>query len=122
MARGSASSRRRAGRRAARRRTRPGLSGWPLSVFPNGWRYIPVLGWIQSSKRRPHPPPRRGRPEPRPRGGCAGAARAWASEAALVELLRGRRAILGPTSASSLAESVGVPPQAVDEALLTLES
>jgi len=50
------------------------------------------------------------------------AARTWTSEAALVELLRGRLAILGPTSASSLAESVGVPPQAVDEALLTLES
>ena len=37
-------------------------------------------------------------------------------------MLRGRLAILGPTTAASLAESIGVPPQAVDEALLTLES
>jgi ATP-dependent Lhr-like helicase len=50
------------------------------------------------------------------------AARAWTSEAALVELLRGRLAILGPTTAAVLAESIGLPLQAVDEALLTLES
>jgi len=50
------------------------------------------------------------------------AARAWTSEAALVELLRGRVAILGPTTVTSLAESLAVPSQAVDEVLLTLES
>jgi ATP-dependent helicase Lhr and Lhr-like helicase len=50
------------------------------------------------------------------------AARTWTSEAALVELLRGRLAILGPTTASSLAESVAVPLQAVEDALLILES
>jgi ATP-dependent helicase Lhr and Lhr-like helicase len=50
------------------------------------------------------------------------AARTWTSEAALVELLRGRMAILGPTTVTSLAESIAAPPQAVDEALLALES
>src|SRR5688572_20562137 len=50
------------------------------------------------------------------------AARTWTSEAALVELLRGRVAILGPTTVTSLAESLAVPHQAVDEALITLES
>ena len=49
-------------------------------------------------------------------------ARAWTSEAALVELLRGRLAILGPTTATSLSDSIGLPLQAVDDALLTLES
>jgi ATP-dependent helicase Lhr and Lhr-like helicase len=50
------------------------------------------------------------------------AARTWTPETALVELLRGRLATLGPTTASSLAESVAVPVQSVDDALLTLES
>jgi ATP-dependent Lhr-like helicase len=40
----------------------------------------------------------------------------------LVELLRGRLAILGPTTASSLAESLAVALPSVDEALLALES
>ncbi len=50
------------------------------------------------------------------------AARTWTSEAALVELVRSRLAILGPITASSLAELLAVPLQAVDDALLTLES
>jgi ATP-dependent Lhr-like helicase len=50
------------------------------------------------------------------------AARSWTPETALVELLRGRLAILGPTTAVSLAESVGRPVHSVDEALLALES
>ena len=50
------------------------------------------------------------------------AARVWTSQAALVELLRGRLAILGPITAASLAEATAVSLQAVDEALLTLES
>jgi ATP-dependent Lhr-like helicase len=50
------------------------------------------------------------------------AARSWTSDAALVELLRGRLAMLGPTTASSLADSIGVPLPAVDAALLALES
>ena len=37
-------------------------------------------------------------------------------------MLRGRLAILGPTTAAALAESIGLPLQAVDVALLTLES
>jgi ATP-dependent Lhr-like helicase len=50
------------------------------------------------------------------------AARSWTSEAALVELLRGRLAILGPVTAAALAESIALPLASVDEALLTLES
>ena len=50
------------------------------------------------------------------------AARTWTSDAALVELLRGRVAILGPTTVTTLAESLAVPPHAVDDVLLTLES
>jgi ATP-dependent Lhr-like helicase len=50
------------------------------------------------------------------------AARPWTAETALIELLRGRLAILGPTTAASLAESTGVPLAAVDDALLALES
>jgi ATP-dependent helicase Lhr and Lhr-like helicase len=50
------------------------------------------------------------------------AARTWTLADALVEVLRGRLAILGPTTAGSLAESMGISPQAADEALLTLES
>ena len=50
------------------------------------------------------------------------AARSWTPETALVELLRGRLAILGPTTAVSLAETIGVPVHSVDEALLALES
>ena len=49
-------------------------------------------------------------------------ARVWTAEAALVELLRGRLAILGPTTADALAASSGVSIQMVDAALLTLES
>jgi ATP-dependent Lhr-like helicase len=50
------------------------------------------------------------------------AAKTWTADAALVELLRGRLAILGPATAQSLADSMGVSSQAVDTALLTLES
>ncbi|HEY9461849.1 MAG TPA: helicase-related protein, partial [Vicinamibacterales bacterium] len=50
------------------------------------------------------------------------ASRTWTADAALVELLRGRLAILGPTTASSLAESLAVALRSVDEALLALES
>ena len=50
------------------------------------------------------------------------AAHAWTPETALVELLRGRLAILGPTTAEALAPSMGVSRAAVDAALLALES
>jgi ATP-dependent Lhr-like helicase len=50
------------------------------------------------------------------------ASRSWTPETALVELLRGRLAILGPVTAASLAESIALPQPPVDEALLTLES
>jgi ATP-dependent Lhr-like helicase len=48
--------------------------------------------------------------------------RSWTAEAALVELLRGRLAMLGPATAATLADSIGVPVAKVDDALLTLES
>jgi ATP-dependent Lhr-like helicase len=50
------------------------------------------------------------------------AVKTWTADAALVELLRGRLAIIGPADAAALAGSIGVSLQAVDEALLTLES
>ena len=50
------------------------------------------------------------------------AACTWTPETALVELLRGRLAILGPTTAAALAPSMGVSTAAVDAALLALES
>jgi ATP-dependent Lhr-like helicase len=50
------------------------------------------------------------------------AARSWTAETALIELLRGRLAILGPTTAASLADSIGLPLATVDDALLALES
>ncbi|HKE87982.1 MAG TPA: hypothetical protein VKB50_29705, partial [Vicinamibacterales bacterium] len=48
------------------------------------------------------------------------AARAWTRDDALVELLRGRMAIVGPTTAEALADSLGIPD--LDAALLALES
>jgi len=48
--------------------------------------------------------------------------RAWTREDALVELLRGRTSILGPTTASALADSLGIGEAEVDAALLKLES
>jgi ATP-dependent Lhr-like helicase len=48
--------------------------------------------------------------------------RTWTKEEALVELLRGRLTIAGPTTAHALAESIGVPDSDIDTALLTLES
>jgi ATP-dependent Lhr-like helicase len=50
------------------------------------------------------------------------AARIWTREAALVELLRGRVAILGPSDAESLAASIAVTVADADAALLALES
>jgi ATP-dependent Lhr-like helicase len=50
------------------------------------------------------------------------AARSWTRDHALVELLRGRVAILGPVVAQTLAGSLGVTEADVDSALLTLES
>ncbi|HEX3644319.1 MAG TPA: DEAD/DEAH box helicase, partial [Vicinamibacterales bacterium] len=50
------------------------------------------------------------------------ARRAWTRDAAIVELLRGRLAIAGPTTAQALAEALGVDAADADAALLTLES
>jgi ATP-dependent Lhr-like helicase len=48
-------------------------------------------------------------------------ARTWTRREAIVELLRGRLAITGPTTAAALAESLGIPESDADEALLALE-
>ena len=48
--------------------------------------------------------------------------RTWTRAEALVELLRGRMAIVGPTSADDLTASIGVPATDVNDALLTLEA
>jgi ATP-dependent helicase Lhr and Lhr-like helicase len=50
------------------------------------------------------------------------AARTWSQEEALTELLRGRVAIEGPTSAASLASLLAIETAAVDAALIELES
>jgi len=50
------------------------------------------------------------------------AANEWTRDAALVELLRGRLAIVGPTTAMALADSLAVAAGDVDAALLTLET
>jgi ATP-dependent Lhr-like helicase len=48
--------------------------------------------------------------------------RQWSREEALVELIRGRMTIVGPTTAQELAQTLTVPTSDVDAALLTLES
>ena len=50
------------------------------------------------------------------------AARVWTREAALVEILRGRLTIVGPTTAGALAESLGIAEADVEASLLSLES
>ena len=50
------------------------------------------------------------------------ASRAWTREEAVVELLRGRMTILGPTTAAELAESLAIPTEDVSAALVALES
>jgi ATP-dependent Lhr-like helicase len=49
-------------------------------------------------------------------------ARSWTREDALVEILRGRMALAGPTTVDALAASAGLPHAGVDAALLSLES
>jgi ATP-dependent Lhr-like helicase len=50
------------------------------------------------------------------------AARAWTRAEAIVELLRGRVSILGPTTAAGLARELGIDVSDADAALLALES
>ncbi|HSP13364.1 MAG TPA: DEAD/DEAH box helicase [Thermoanaerobaculia bacterium] len=52
----------------------------------------------------------------------ASRARTWTREEALVELIRGRLSIVGPTTAEEMATSLAVPIGDADVALLTLES
>ncbi|HEU4693893.1 MAG TPA: DEAD/DEAH box helicase, partial [Vicinamibacterales bacterium] len=60
--------------------------------------------------------------EPRVVPPASRTSRAWTGEDALVEVIRGRMSLLGPTTAQALAESCGLVQAEVDEALLTLES
>jgi ATP-dependent Lhr-like helicase len=60
--------------------------------------------------------------EPEVSAPASRAARSWSPETALVELVRGRIAILGPTTAAALAQSCGVAQAKVDDALLALEA
>jgi ATP-dependent Lhr-like helicase len=48
--------------------------------------------------------------------------RAWTREEALVELIRGRMSLVGPTTARSLAASLSIEERDADAALLALES
>jgi ATP-dependent helicase Lhr and Lhr-like helicase len=52
----------------------------------------------------------------------ARAARPWTRESAIVELLRGRLALVGPTTAFDLGGSLAITESEADAALLTLES
>jgi ATP-dependent Lhr-like helicase len=52
----------------------------------------------------------------------ARAARSWTRDTAIVELLRGRLAIVGPTTASELGSSLAIGESEANAALLTLES
>src|SRR5205823_3793075 len=49
-------------------------------------------------------------------------ARAWTRDAAIVELLRGRVSLVGPTTARALGVSLAVPEQDAHVALIALES
>jgi ATP-dependent helicase Lhr and Lhr-like helicase len=48
--------------------------------------------------------------------------RAWTRDEAIVELLRGRVTLLGPTTAAELAQSLSIPSADAEAALLALES
>ncbi len=50
------------------------------------------------------------------------ASRVWSRELAIVELLRGRLAIAGPTTASALGASLSIDPEEAAAALIALES
>jgi ATP-dependent helicase Lhr and Lhr-like helicase len=50
------------------------------------------------------------------------ASKRWTRETALTEIIRGRMTVLGPTTASELATSIGVSATEVDSALLGLEA
>ena len=52
----------------------------------------------------------------------ASRSRAWTKDAAIVELLRGRLTIVGPTTAEALAESLQIEVNEADAALLALET
>jgi ATP-dependent Lhr-like helicase len=92
-------------RRAARADVRPGVTAWVsaerlpelLAVHPDA-RLDPPIG----------APPSR-------------AARVWTRPAAIVELVRGRLTICGPTTAADLAACLAVDEAEIDEALLVLE-
>jgi ATP-dependent Lhr-like helicase len=50
------------------------------------------------------------------------AGRTWTRDQAIVEMLRGRLSIVGPTTAAALAASLGIAADEADQALLALES
>jgi ATP-dependent Lhr-like helicase len=60
--------------------------------------------------------------EPRVVPPASRTSRAWTREDALVEIIRGRMSLLGPTTAQALAEGCGLVQGDVDPALLVLES
>jgi ATP-dependent helicase Lhr and Lhr-like helicase len=63
-----------------------------------------------------------GEPVPRVTVPSTRAGRVWTPSEALVELLRGRLAMLGPTTTEALAAETGVSDEAVSGALIALES
>jgi ATP-dependent Lhr-like helicase len=98
---------------AARRAARVALPSAPGSMPRMIWMAAERLGEIRAL--HPDLPPFDAEPPP------SRAARSWTRDAALVEIVRGRLGILGPTTAAALSESCGVEGGDVVAALLTLE-
>jgi ATP-dependent Lhr-like helicase len=95
---------------AARRATRVNL-GSGRSVWVAAERLPEILAV------HPH-----GSPEPPLTVPSSRASRVWTPSEALVELLRGRMAVLGPTTAEALAAETGVSEGVIGVALVALES
>ena len=70
------------------------------SAFPSSERSIRQSGWIPIWNRR-----------------CSRSARAWTRDDAIVEVLRGQLAILGPTTAEALAATLAIAVDDADAAL-----
>ena len=94
---------------AAGRACRCDLDGVPQPIIVAAERLPEVVAVHPAFERRPSlaAPPSR--------------ARVWDRDAAIVELLRGRMCLVGPTTAEALAQSLGVATRDADGALLALE-
>ena len=95
------------------------VSGFSRTVTSQGERAMWVATERLPESRALHPAARL---EPHVVPPASRSARSWSREDALVEILRGRMSIVGPTTAEQVAESAGVSRDEVDAAFLALES